>query len=197
MGLLDQALGGVLGGALGGGRSTGRGRSPIVNALLLALAAKALQHYLSQRRQTQTHAGAPGGIAPTQPPGGVGDILGGLLNGGGGLGGLLGSLGGVGGLGGLLEQFGKRGLTDQSQSWVGPGANQPIEARHIAAALDDDDIDDLVTTTGLPRAQVLEEVAQALPDAIDQLTPNGRLPTDAELEDLTSSYEAQARAGAT
>ncbi len=195
MGLLDQALGSVLGGALGGRRSSGR--SPIVNAVLLALAAKALQHYLSQRRQSHTGPGAPGSVAPTQSPGGVGDILGGLLNAGGGLGGLLGSLGGAGALGGLLEQFGKRGLTDQSQSWVGPGANQPIEARHVAEALDDDDIDDLVTTTGMPRAQVLDEVAKALPGAIDQLTPNGRLPTDAELAELSASYETQARAGAT
>ena len=77
------------------------------------------------------------------------------------------------------------------------GANQPIEARHVAEALDDDDIDDLVTTTGIPRAQVLDEVAKALPEAIDHLTPNGRLPTYTELAELSSSYEAQARAGAT
>jgi uncharacterized protein YidB (DUF937 family) len=196
MGLLDQALGGVLGGALGGGQPTGRGRSPIVNAILLALAAKALQHYLSQRRSAQ--GGAAGAAPPSQtaPSGGLGDVLGGLLNGGGagGLGGLLGSLGGAGGLGGLLDQFGRRGLADQSQSWVGTGANQPIEAHHVAEALDDHDVEELATATGLPKAQVLDEVAKSLPEAINALTPNGRLPTDAELAGLSSSYEAQARA---
>jgi uncharacterized protein YidB (DUF937 family) len=193
MGLLDQALSGVLGGALGGSQPAGRGRSPIVNAILLALAAKALQHYLSQRRSAQ---GGAAGAPQAAPSGGLGDVLGGLLNGGGasGLGGLLGSLGGAGALGGLLDQFGRRGLADQSQSWVGTGANQPIEAHQVAEALDDHDVEELATVTGVPKAQVLEEVAKSLPEAINTLTPNGRLPTDAELAGLSSSYEAQARA---
>ncbi len=201
MGLLDQVIGGVLGGALGSARGgVRRGRSPVVNAVLLALAAKALQHYLSERKQAQSGVTGPGQVARGHGPGGLGDILGGVLGGGaasGGLGGLLGSLGGAGALGGLLEQFGRRGLGDQSQSWVGTGANQTIQAHQVAEALDDDDIEELATATGVPKAQLLDEVAQALPEAIDALTPNGRLPTDAELADLTTSYETPARAAAT
>lgn len=208
MGLLDIALGGVLGGARGGlGRS--RRGSPIVNAVLMALAAKALQSYLAQRRQAQAPGGQiPGGQAAQPHGGGLGDILGNVLGGGppgghpggvlgdlgGGLGGILGSLGGAGGLGGLLEQLNRRGLAGQTQSWIGTGGNQPIQPQQLADALDDDDIDDLAQSTGLPRDQVLHEVAQALPDAIDQLTPDGRIPNEAELAALAARYEAQARA---
>ena len=35
--------------------------------------------------------------------------------------------------------------------------------------------------TGLPKDQLLAGLSNDLPDAIDQRTPEGRLPTDAEL----------------
>lgn len=188
MGLLDIALGGVLGGATGG-RRMGSGRSPVVNALLLALAAKALQHYMSQRRGG---AASPTGGLNNGMNNGVNGGLGGILSGTGGLGGILGSLGGAGALGGLLEQLNGRGLGRQAQSWVSPGPNEAIEPQQLADAIDDDDLEQLAQETGLPKQELLREVSSFLPDAIDQLTPDGRLPTDDELTRLASHYEAQA-----
>ncbi len=173
MGILDQVLGGVLGGVQGRGGG-GRGRSPIVNAILMALATQALQHVLSRRRQ-----GQGGGAAGPGGGGGLGDILGGALGGG--------------GLGGLLEQFNRRGFADQTQSWVAPGPNQPLDASQVQAALDEDDIAQLSEETGLPRDELLREFARVLPGAIDDLTPDGRVPTDEELQALAATYDDQGR----
>ena len=66
-----------------------------------------------------------GGAAAPRGGGGMGDILGQILGGGGGAGG---GMGGMGGLGGLLEQFQRMGYGEQASSWVGTGQNQAIPA---------------------------------------------------------------------
>ena len=130
-------------------------------------------------------------------PGGLGDILGGLLGGGGargaapgggGLGGLLGGAlaGGAagsvlsGGLDSLLKQFQQNGQGQAAQSWVGKGPNQQISENDLARSIGLDDIDALAQHTGMPRDQLLSGLSRELPDAIDELTPEGRLPTEEE-----------------
>jgi uncharacterized protein YidB (DUF937 family) len=148
-------------------------------------------------------AQAPGGQSrmPGGPAqGGLGDILGGLLGGGGGggargaapggggLGGLLGGAlaGGAagsvlsGGLGSLLEQLQKNGQGQVAQSWVGKGPNQQISENDLARSIGLDDIDALAQHTGLSRNELLSGLSRELPDAVDQLTPEGRLPTREE-----------------
>jgi uncharacterized protein YidB (DUF937 family) len=86
-----------------------------------------------------------------------------------------------GGLGGLLNAFQQSGHGDVAQSWVGRGENRPIEPNHLMDALGPDTIDQLQQQTGLPRDQLLLELSQTLPDVVDRLTPEGRLPTDDEM----------------
>jgi uncharacterized protein YidB (DUF937 family) len=132
---------------------------------------------------------------PGGPGGGLGDILGGLLGGGGrgapsggGLGGLLGGAlaGGAagsilnGGLGSLLEQFQQNGQGQAAASWVGKGPNQDISESDLARSIGSEDIEALASHTGLSRNELLAGLSRELPGAIDQLTPNGRLPTDEE-----------------
>jgi len=71
-------------------------------------------------------------------------------------------------------------------SWVGPGANEPIAPSQLADALGEETIQDLQAQTGMPRETLLSEVSQALPEAVNDLTPNGRLPDDQELEQLAT-----------
>jgi uncharacterized protein YidB (DUF937 family) len=47
-------------------------------------------------------------------------------------------------------------------------------------ALGADTLDALARQTGLSHDDLLEGLSQNLPDFIDQLTPNGRLPTEEE-----------------
>lgn len=130
-----------------------------------------------------------GGQAPRG--GGLGDILGGALGGGaatGGLGGLLGGLLGGGAGGGalngglrhLVQDMEQNGQGEAVQSWVGGGENQSISESDLAKAVGIDDIDAVAQQTGMPREQLLSELSQHLPEFVNQLTPDGRLPTDEE-----------------
>ena len=199
MGLLDQILGSVLGSRSGAAppQQTGSSMSPLTKTLLLLLAAKAYQHYRSRSAQPsggQMPYDDQGRFAPQQGPGGgMGSAfpggLGGMLGGGGGLGGalggglggLLGGLAGAGGLGALVDRFRNAGYGDQVDSWVGRGQNQRMGPDDMARALGADTLDELEQQTGMPRDQMLSELSDVLPEAIDGMTPDGRLPTEDEL----------------
>jgi uncharacterized protein YidB (DUF937 family) len=102
----------------------------------------------------------------------------------GGLGGLLGgaAAGGVlsGGLGNLLKEFQASGHGNIAQSWIGTGPNQEIAPKELADALGSDTLDALAKQTGMGRDDLLAGLSQQLPDLVNQLTPNGRLPTEEE-----------------
>ena len=109
-----------------------------------------------------------------QLPGGLGGAL------GGGLGGLLGGLAGAGGLEALIEQFRQRGQGDVINSWVGRGENRRIAPNQLEDA-GPEAIDELQERTGMPRDNMLAELSKLLPEAVDQFTPDGRVPTQEEL----------------
>ena len=182
MGILDSVLGNVLGGQnRAPGQPVGSGMSPMVKALMLALAAKAYHDY--RNRGAEPSGPMPSGPGP-DPSSGGGGGLGGLLGGlgGGGLGGLLAGLGGAGALGGLVDQFRQRGFGDQVNSWVGTGQNQPIAPDQLDQAVGSDTIDQLSRQFQMPRQQLLSELSNELPGAIDHVTPQGQIPDDAELQ---------------
>jgi uncharacterized protein YidB (DUF937 family) len=116
----------------------------------------------------------------------------GTLGGGGSLGDLLrGTLGGVlggaaagtvlnGGLGGLLKQLQESGQGDVAHSWVGTGLNKAISQGNLASGLGGDTLNALSEQTGLDRDDLLAGLSQHLPRFVDQLTPDGRLPTEEE-----------------
>lgn len=190
MGLLDQVLGNVLGGLQQGGGTSSpatapelRGTSPMVKALLLLLAAKAFQHYTGNGGQAGRSV-MPGSL-PGGGDGGLLGQLGGLVSGGGGgnpLGGLLGGLVGGGGLAAVLDQFREKGYGEQVNSWVGQGQNQQLTPDQLEHALGADTIGQLAQHTGMAPDQVLNELAGELPQAVDQMTPDGRLPTEDEVQ---------------
>lgn len=81
------------------------------------------------------------------------------------------------GLDGLIDRFQRGGLGDMMESWIGHGENRPVQPRQLADALGPDTIDTLAQRTGLQRDDLLSQLAQALPQVIDRLTPQGRRPT--------------------
>jgi uncharacterized protein YidB (DUF937 family) len=113
------------------------------------------------------------------PGGGLGNVLKGPL------GGLLagGAAGSVlsGGLGDVLKQFQQSGNSETANSWVGKGDNKPIAPGDLAKALGADQIDALSSQSGLSRDELLSGLSRYLPQVIDHLTPDGRMPTDSEL----------------
>ena len=81
-----------------------------------------------------------------------------------------------GGLGELVDQFRKNGQGDVADSWVGKGPNAPITDSQMEKTLGPDLIDSLVKQTGLSREELLSRLSKTLPEAVDKLTPDGRVP---------------------
>jgi uncharacterized protein YidB (DUF937 family) len=162
---LGDILGGMLGGPGGGaghaGASGGGGLGGGLGDILGGM--------LGGGRPGGTMAGSAGAGS-----GGLGDVLGGLLGGG--------AAGSVlnGGLGQVLQDLQRSGQGRAAQSWVGRGENESVAPDDLANALGADTINTLTQQTGLSRDQLLEGLAQNLPDLVDQLTPDGRLPTEEE-----------------
>ena len=186
MGLLDVLNGMQQGprGPSGPSAPSSGGMSPMTMAILGLLAWKAVKHL------TASQPGAAPQPAPS-PGGGMGGGLAGGLAGGlgnvlkGPLGGLLagGAAGSVisGGLGDVLKQLQQGGQGDTANSWVGKGDNKPIAPGDLANALGADQINALASQSGLSRDELLNGLSKYLPQVIDHLTPDGRLPTDGEV----------------
>jgi uncharacterized protein YidB (DUF937 family) len=92
-----------------------------------------------------------------------------------------------GGLGGLLQKFEQSGLGAQAASWVGTGANLPVDANQITAALGSGALGNLATKFGVSPDQVSGVLAQALPQAVDHLTPNGQVAQNDTLDSLAGA----------
>ncbi len=84
-----------------------------------------------------------------------------------------------GGVQGLVSQFEKNGLGSVVQSWVGTGANQPVQAIQLQTVLGSDMMQTLAAKVGMTPDEVASKLAQFLPEAVDKMTPNGTLPTAA------------------
>jgi len=76
----------------------------------------------------------------------------------------------------LVARFEESGYANIVRSWIGAGANQPIEPHRFGDALGQSKVDELTRKTGVPRQTLLDELARLLPTVIDRLTPDGRLP---------------------
>jgi uncharacterized protein YidB (DUF937 family) len=90
----------------------------------------------------------------------------------------------LGGLGGLLDKLQKGGLGTTANSWVGSGQNQPVSPGQLGSALGPDIIKTLAERSGLSEEEITKHLSQVLPGVVDKLTPQGRLPTLAELSEM-------------
>jgi uncharacterized protein YidB (DUF937 family) len=181
MGLLDVLNGMQNGprGPSGPSAPSGGGMSPMTMAILALLAYKAVKHMGGSQSGAAPAPSPGGGTAGGLGGGGLGDVL------KGGLGGLLagGAAGSVisGGLGDLLKQFQQSGHGETANSWVSQAPNKPISPGDLASALGADKINDLMSQSGLSRQELLNGLSQQLPEVVNHLTPDGRLPSEGEL----------------
>jgi uncharacterized protein YidB (DUF937 family) len=161
MGLPDNIFGSDKGSPVPGGSVA----KPLIIALLALLASRYMSGKANQQAGTPAPAPAPRSPDPVPSsdpsPGNVLD-----------------------GLGGLIKQFQQKGLSDTIDTWINPGANKDISSRQVSDTLGSDVVDELSRRTGLSRDQVVAELARMLPNVVDKLTPDGRLPTRAEIQRL-------------
>lgn len=80
-----------------------------------------------------------------------------------------------GGLAGLVQTFQQNGLGKIVDSWVGTGQNLPVSAAQIQQVLGPK-IQSMAQQHGMSTDAVSQAVSQLLPNLVDQLTPNGKLP---------------------
>lgn len=179
---LDDLLGGLLGGGQEGGQGAG-GLGDLLGGLLGG---------------AQGGGGSGGGSG-----GGLGDLLGGLLGGsdsstgaaGGGaasgaaslmsvIGPMIASFLQNGGLNKLIAGMQSQGLSAQADSWVGTGANEPIDASDLRHVLGDEEIAQVAQQLGTDPDTASQFLAQITPNVVNAVTPEGQLPDEAELDRL-------------
>ena len=164
--LLAQVLGGVFGNAMRG-RQSGAG-------------------------------GGLGGLGGALGGAGLGSVLGGMLGGGrspsteprpgGGGGALIGMLLPLamqwvqrnGGIGAVLDRVRQQGYGKQAASWVSTGPNQAIDPQAIGDVVGTDELSRLAEELHVPQQEVADGFAEILPEMVNQLTPDGQLPPDAD-----------------
>jgi uncharacterized protein YidB (DUF937 family) len=165
MGLLDRMGSGTA-------QRSGGGITPMALALVGVLGYQAVRN--KGRLSELLGGNAPAGTAADPARGPARRGLGGLAAGG----------GLSAGLQDLLGRFRQSGREDAAQSWVSKGPNKEIAPHELETALGEERLQWLVEQTGLPREELIAGLSRQLPNAVDQLTPDGRIPTDEELARL-------------
>lgn len=84
------------------------------------------------------------------------------------------------GLMGLIERFTQAGHGNAVNSWVSNGPNQPIQPSALQNVFGQGQINQWSQQTGMAPNDLLGQLAQFLPHAVNTMTPNGQVPTSAE-----------------
>jgi uncharacterized protein YidB (DUF937 family) len=130
-------------------------------------------------------------------------VLGGLLgkSGAGGSGGQAGAVAALipvissllagGGLEKLMQGFKQNGLEEQANSWVGKGENKPISGGDVQKVLGQEKVAEVAKQANISEDQAADVLAQAIPAAVNHVTPEGSIPDapslDSQLKQVGSS----------
>jgi uncharacterized protein YidB (DUF937 family) len=87
--------------------------------------------------------------------------------------------GNQGGLNAIVAKLQQAGFGDQVKSWLGNGQNLPITADQLQQVLGSDTVKQLAARFNIPIDQLGPVLAQLLPKAVDNASPNGHLPGSA------------------
>jgi uncharacterized protein YidB (DUF937 family) len=79
------------------------------------------------------------------------------------------------GLNNLLDKLAVGGMQEQVKSWVGSGANVPVSTQQIEGVLGNDVIDRAAKQAGLSHKQAAADLAESLPEFVNQASPYGML----------------------
>ena len=82
----------------------------------------------------------------------------------------------IGGLSGLAQIFKDKGLGDAMSSWISTGKNLPVSADQIKRVLGADQIQQISENAGVSQEEASKGLAGLLPEIIDKLTPEGKVP---------------------
>lgn len=94
------------------------------------------------------------------------------------------------GLQSMVSQLQASGLDQQVQSWIGTGANLPVDGGQLQAALGQGRIGEIAGALGIDPAHV----ANVLPQLISHVTPDGQIPHN--LDDIITNLSGGGGLGA-
>ncbi len=114
-------------------------------------------------QQQQRRAPQPPSDMPS--PGDLTDILGQIFGGG-----------GAQKLPDVVKQFEEKGMREQVESWIGTGANKPVDRRQIEDVFGQRELDRMAQQKNIDRNRLAEVLAKYIPQIINELTPSGQMP---------------------
>jgi uncharacterized protein YidB (DUF937 family) len=88
----------------------------------------------------------------------------------------------TGGMMDLVRQFRGAGKGAAVDSWVERGPNRALSAQELSEVLTEEQIAYLTQRAGMSRQELLAGLSERLPRVVDDLTPEGRLPTADEVQ---------------
>ncbi len=88
----------------------------------------------------------------------------------------------TGGMMDLVNQFRGAGKADAVNSWVARGPNKAVSPDDLSQVLSEEQIRFLTARTGLSREELLAGLSERLPQVVDELTPDGRVPSAEEMQ---------------
>ena len=80
----------------------------------------------------------------------------------------------MGNLQGIVDQLQQGGLGDQVKSWLSNGPNMTVTPDQIKSALGNDQVQQLAQHFGIPVDAALKLLADHLPAAVNQASPDGQ-----------------------
>lgn len=89
----------------------------------------------------------------------------------------------IGGIDGLVKKFQASGLGGLIGSWIGTGENEPIDGGQLGRTLPEE-MRQISEKAGLEPQEGESILAKILPQLIDQLTPDGKVPQQDQLATL-------------
>jgi uncharacterized protein YidB (DUF937 family) len=76
----------------------------------------------------------------------------------------------------VAARFRESGLDEQVQSWISKGRNLPVAGDQIERALGSDVVAGIAAKLGITQVEAADEIADAVPQVVDEMTPEGELP---------------------
>ena len=93
-----------------------------------------------------------------------------------------------GGLQGLIARFEQQGLGHVVASWIGTGNNLAITPDQVQSVLGEAHIAAVAQRLGLSSADIANQLAGLLPQAVDAVTPAGAVPQGSVLTQALSVF---------
>ncbi len=84
----------------------------------------------------------------------------------------------------LLRQFQQAGQGNAFDSWIGTGQNQPISPDALSQVFGAPRVEQMAQAAGTDSNSLMDQLSRILPQVVDGMTPQGRIPDANTVQDL-------------